>query len=324
MLQHIANTEQSKRSYLEQYCLDAGKISSELTADLARASTDNDILRARISREREAADKLKEREAHLVAERKRLDKAVAAATQDAKASADRVVLAGLPTAEYLVDVTSSLLSRALAATYVSHFYLPLDGAEIKLERHIAGGEFASFFFFIVQGLTFSSPPGVLCLRAVEPNGSLRWTLEIGERDNLVRRVLLSNVEPRTAATDASVRKWVEASVATMTSKELSAQSGRSSSYVGFELPKRPVDQEAAAAALPTSGSPHAPGPAPSRTEKATFSSAVSRGEYILISLVEVTVLSNFVWVFLFSKHGLRLDLRLVLLRFFLCLLAYRT
>ncbi len=146
MLQHIANTEQSKRSYLEQYCLDAGKISAGLTADLARASTDNDILRTRISREEEAAVKLKEREAHVVAERKRLDKAVAAATQDAKASADRVVLAGLPTAEYLVDVTSSLLSRALAATYVSHFYLPLDGAEIKLERHIAGGEFASFLF----------------------------------------------------------------------------------------------------------------------------------------------------------------------------------
>jgi hypothetical protein len=127
-----------------------------------------------------------------------------------------------------------------------------------------------------------------------------------------------------AATDASVRKWVEASVATMTSKELSAQSGRSSSYVGFELPKRPVDQEAAGAAPSTSGALRAPGPASSWIEKSTFSTAASRGEYILVSLVEVAVLSNFVWVFLFSKHGLRLDLRLVLLRFSLCLLAYRT
>ncbi len=222
--------------------------------------------------------KLKEQEARLASEKKKLEEAVAAATRDAKASADRIALSGLSTAEYLVDITSSLLSRALEATYVSHFYLPLDGAEIKLERHIIGSKFELLHRFI-RRLNSNSPSDVLCLRAVEPNGSLRWSLEIGERDNLVRRVLLSNAQNLTTATDASVRDWVETSVTTMTSRDLATQSGRSSSYVGFEIPKRPVAHHASAAIPLAFEPPRTSGPTPGRMEKSSHSLASSRGQF---------------------------------------------
>ncbi len=97
---------------------------------------------------------------------------------------------------------------------------------------------------------------VLCLRAVEPNGSIRWTLEVGERTNLIRRVLISNVQALSADRATSVNEWI---AKTLTSKRLSEATSGSSAYLSFEIPDQPVAQ--------ASASTDAGGPSTSRSVK---------------------------------------------------------
>jgi hypothetical protein len=64
------------------------------------------------------------------------------------------------------------------------------------------------------------------LRAVEPSGVLRWQLDVGEREHLIRRLLIGDSLPLGQPSATAIGDWIDACLASLASATTSVKALR--------------------------------------------------------------------------------------------------